>query len=307
MPLPDRDPRSVVSTVAALARSLTEQVDGITLADDVRAIGVGLGGLVDAEGDLVVNARYLDWDSVPLGPMIEQELGLPAVVDNDVLSLIRAEQWFGTARRCDHFAVLTIGEGVGYGLVVHDEVVDRPDAGIGLLGHFPLDPNGPLCPQGHAGCAEAMLTIGGITGRATAGLRRPVHYDEVLDLALDGDPAARRTVDDAARALGRLVAAVGNLTMPKIVVLTGDGIRLAEVGTSLAKAIRRRPQPTPHRWMSRVQPAGSRSGPAAPRSPPSAPSCSGCAARSARAAPLGAVHTAHGVHGCPGTRTGRQI
>ena len=63
-------------------------------------------------------------------------LTLPVVVDNDVLSLTRAEQWFGTARRCDHFAVLTIGEGVGFGLVVHDEVVDRPDAGIGLLGHF---------------------------------------------------------------------------------------------------------------------------------------------------------------------------
>jgi predicted NBD/HSP70 family sugar kinase len=226
----DRTPATVVATVADLVRSLAGRVEGVTFAD-LRAVGVGLGGLVDASGD-VVNARYLGWTDVPLGRLLEEALAVPVVVDNDVLSLTRAEQWFGSARRCDHFAVLTIGEGVGYGLVVHDEIVDRPDAGVGLLGHFPLDPTGPLCPQGHAGCAEAMLTIGGVTARAATGLRRPVRYDEVLDLAVDGHPLARRVVDDAARALGRLVAAVGNLTMPKHVVLTGDGIRLAQVGAA---------------------------------------------------------------------------
>jgi predicted NBD/HSP70 family sugar kinase len=255
-PLLDRAPNAVVSTVAELVRSLIEQVRDVTPAD-VRAVGVSLGGLVGGAGDLVVDARYLGWTSVPLGPMIEAELTLPVVVDNDVLSLTRAEQWFGTARRCDHFAVLTIGEGVGFGLVVHDEVVDRPDAGIGLLGHFPLDPHGPLCPLGHSGCADAMLTVGGITARAAAALRRPLRYEEVLDLALDGDPIARRVVDDAARALGRLVAAIGNLTMPKIVVLTGDGIRLAEVSrAALAEAIRRDRSPYASPLDVRVQPTG---------------------------------------------------
>jgi predicted NBD/HSP70 family sugar kinase len=239
--LPDRSPEAVVATIADLVRALPGQVPGLTIGD-VRAVGVSLGGLVDADGG-VRNARYLGWTAVPLGEALERELALPVVVDNDVLSLTRAEQWFGTARRCDHFAVITIGEGVGYGLVVHDEVVDRPDAGIGLLGHYPLDPHGPLCPLGHPGCAEAMLTIGGVTARAAAALRRPVHYEEVLDLAVDGRgqsaELARRVVDDAARALGRLVAAVGNLTMPKTVVLTGDGVRLADVGArALAEGIR---------------------------------------------------------------------
>jgi predicted NBD/HSP70 family sugar kinase len=254
--LPDRAPRAVVSTVAELVHALVAQVDDVGLGD-IRAVGVSLGGLIDGAGDLVVNARYLDWSAVPLGHLIEDELGLPVAVDNDVLSLTRAEQWFGTARRCDHFAVLTIGEGVGYGLVVHDEVVDRPDAGIGLLGHFPLDPHGPLCPSGHAGCADAMLTIAGVTARAAAALRRPLRYDEVLDLAVDGDPIARRVVDDAARALGRLVAAVGNLTMPKILVLAGDGIRLAEVGdVALAEGIHQDRNPYAAPLDVRVQVAG---------------------------------------------------
>lgn len=250
----DRTPTSVVSAVAGLARTLS--AGPISLAD-VRAVGVSLGGLVDAAGDTVVNARYLGWEAVPLGRMLEDELGLPVVVDNDVLSLTRAEQWFGTARRCDHFAVVTIGEGVGFGLVVHDEVVDRPDAGIGLLGHFPLDPNGPLCPAGHAGCADALLTIEAVTTRAATALRRPVDYDEVLDLADVGDAVCRRVVDDAARGLGRLVAAIGNLTMPKKIVLTGDGIRLAQVGErALGDGIRRDRNPMASALDFTVQPAG---------------------------------------------------
>lgn len=252
--LPDRSPESVVAAVAGLVRALPATA-GLAIGD-VRAVGVSLGGLVGSRGE-VRNAQYLGWTEVPLGETLERELGLPVVVDNDVLSLTRAEQWFGTARRSDHFAVITIGEGVGYGLVVHDEVVDRPDAGIGLLGHHPLDPHGPLCPHGHPGCAEAMLTIGGVTARAAAALRRPVHYDEVLDLAVAGDPLARRVVDDAARALGRMVAAVGNLTMPKTIVLTGDGVRLAEVGErALAEGIRQDRSPYASPLEVKVQLAG---------------------------------------------------
>ena len=255
VPLASRAPAAVVATVADLVRALPARAPGISL-DDVRAVGVSLGGLVDAAGDLVLDAVYLGWEAVPLGRLLEAELGLPVVVDNDVLSLTRAEQWFGTARRCDHFAVVTIGEGVGFGLVVHDEVVDRPDAGVGLVGHFPLDPNGPLCPVGHAGCANALLTIDAVTSRASTALRRHVGYDEVLDLA-ETDTVCRRVVDDAARGLGRLVAAIGNLTMPKKIVLTGDGVRLAQVGErALAEGIRRDRSPMAAPLDVTVQPAG---------------------------------------------------
>jgi len=227
-PLPDPSPAAVAAVVAGLVRRLAASVseDG---TEGVRAVGVSLGGRIGAHGE-VRSALYLGWSDVPLGDALEALLGLPVVVDNDLLSLTRAEQWFGAARRCDHFAVLTIGEGIGYGLVVHDEVVDPPDAGIGLVGHFPLLAGGPLCPQGHAGCADSLLTISAVTARAGVGLRRSVSYDDVLDLADRDDPVARRVVDEAARGLGRLVAAVGNLTMPQKVILSGDGIRLAEVG-----------------------------------------------------------------------------
>lgn len=238
--LPDTEPSTVVDTVAELAGSLHEQAP-------VTATGVSLGGQV-TDHALVTSARYLGWTDVDLGGLLENVLDCPVIVDNDLLSLTRVEQWFGAGSNCDHFAVLTIGEGIGYALVTHNQLITGPDAGIGLLGHFPLDPLGPLCEQGHQGCAESMLTIAALRNRTSLGLGRAVDYDECLDLANRGDPVATRVVTDAAQALGRLTAAVANMTMPKKIILSGDGIRLAEVAReALDEAILRdrNPRATP--------------------------------------------------------------
>ncbi|MBO1330150.1 ROK family transcriptional regulator [Streptomyces sp. VRA16 Mangrove soil] len=230
--LPDRDPRTVVAVVAELARELGAGRAGPTAA------GVSLGGQV-VDHSTVVGARFLGWRDVALGAACEAALGCPVVVDNDLLSLTRAEQWFGAGKGYDDFALLTVGEGIGYGLVVSGRIRSGPDASVGVLGHHPLDPLGPLCPEGHQGCAEAMLTIPAIRHRVSLGLGRDVGYDTCLDLAASGDPVAARAVGDAAAALGRLTAAVGNITMTDRVVLSGDGIRLADVGrTAFDTALR---------------------------------------------------------------------
>ncbi|MEU6841163.1 ROK family transcriptional regulator [Streptomyces sp. NPDC046716] len=233
-PLPDRDPEAVVAAVAELARTL-----GAGHGGRWTAAGISLGGRV-TDHSTVTDARYLGWRDVALGPACGAALDCPVVVDNDLLSLARAEQWFGAGKGYDDFALLTVGEGIGYGLVAHGRLRTGPDASVGVLGHHPLDPLGPLCPEGHQGCAEAMLTIPAIRHRVSLGLGRDVDYDTCLDLAAAGDPVAARAVGDAAAALGRLTAAVGNLTLTERVVLSGDGIRLADVGRpSFDAALRR--------------------------------------------------------------------
>jgi predicted NBD/HSP70 family sugar kinase len=161
---------------------------------------------------------------------VREATGLPTVIENDVIALTGAEHWFGESRTLARFAVITIGTGVGYGLVIHDRVVTTPDVGVGLLGHHPLEPAGPLCPAGHRGCAEAMLSIPGIEAEASVAYRRPVPYADVLQLAETGDPLALKIVRQSARALGRLVAAVANITMAEHIVVTGEGVDLARVG-----------------------------------------------------------------------------
>jgi predicted NBD/HSP70 family sugar kinase len=221
-PLRDTSPNDVVETVRHVVDSLRPQVPSVT------AMGLSLGGQV-VEGGHVTQAPFLEWSDVPLARLLTDAVGLPSVVDNDLLSLTRAEQWFGAAKSCDHFAVVTIGDGVGYGLVVHGQIVASPDAGLGLVGHLPLDPTGPLCPRGHQGCAMSMLSISSITSRVSVGMGRPVDYEEFLRLARAGHPVATHVAVTAVQALGRLVAAVANLAMPKKILLTGDGVQLVDV------------------------------------------------------------------------------
>ncbi|HAM27878.1 MAG TPA: MarR family transcriptional regulator, partial [Microbacteriaceae bacterium] len=176
--LDSREPEAVAAVIARLAEQLSEHVPSVT------AMGVGIGGLV-TEHAIVRSAPFLGWTDVDLGSMLENLTGLPTVIDNDVVAFTESEHWFGAGRGADRFAVITLGVGIGYGLVVHDDIVIDGDSGLGLVGHWPLDPFGPLCPAGHRGCARSVLTISAISQAVSAALGRPVDYDEALTLASD--------------------------------------------------------------------------------------------------------------------------
>ncbi|WP_331096963.1 ROK family transcriptional regulator [Lacisediminihabitans sp.] len=221
-PLTSRDPQLVADTIARVTRELAEHVPSVT------ALGIGIGGLV-RDHSIVRSAPFLDWSDVPLGSMLEAITGVPTVIENDVVAFTESEHWFGAGRGLDRFAIITLGAGIGYGLVIHDDIVVDDDSGLGLVGHWPLDPFGPLCPAGHRGCARSMLTQSAIGQTVSIALGRTVGYDEALDLAERGEPVARRVVDEAGRGLGRLLAAVANLTAPQRIILGGEGVRLVEV------------------------------------------------------------------------------
>ncbi|WP_278235811.1 ROK family transcriptional regulator [Isoptericola sp. AK164] len=229
-PLDDHSPFAVADTVAGLISELAAGSPA-----DVTAVGVALGGHVVEASD-VVRAPFLGWKDVPLGDMLRSRTGLPVVVSNDVTALTEATHWFGAGHGAATFSLITVGAGVGFGLVAHGRLVTNEDASLGLASHHPLDPSGPPCFAGHRGCAVAMLTIRSIATQVSVALGREVAYDEALDLAEDGDPAARRVVDDAGRALGRFVAAAANFTMPERVVLGGEGVRLADVAREAMQA-----------------------------------------------------------------------
>ena len=186
-------------------------------------VGISVGGHVSAD-NVVRRAPFLGWRDVPLGGLVEARLGLPVVVDNDVTALVAAEQWFGVGRNVASFAVITVGAGVGYGLAVNDHVIRTPDAGLGLGGHLPLDPAGPLCMDGHRGCSTAMLSIPSICTQISTALARTVGYDEALGLAAEGNPVAVAVMEAAGKALGRMIAVAANLAMVGTVVLGGEGI-----------------------------------------------------------------------------------
>lgn len=220
--LPSREPEFVAKVIGKLAKNLAESVPSVT------ALGVGIGGLVE-DHTVVTSAPFLGWSHVPLGSMLETLTGIPTVIENDVIAFTELEHWFGAGRGLDRFAVLTLGVGIGYGLVIHNDIVVDSDSGIGLVGHWSLDPFGPICSSGHRGCAHSVLTPVAISQAVSSVLGRSVDYEESLDLAEQGDPVARRVVDDAGRGLGRMLAAIANLTSPERIILGGEGVRLVDV------------------------------------------------------------------------------
>ncbi|GAB2451372.1 putative NBD/HSP70 family sugar kinase [Conyzicola lurida] len=219
LPLTSTDPESVAAAIAEIAGSLAAH-------ETVESMGVALGGH-SLDGQTVGVSRSLDWHDVPLASTVAAATGLRTVVENDVLSLTQAQHWFGMGRGHTDFALITVGLGIGCALVIHDRVVRREDPNTPTAGHFVIDRTGPLCVDGHRGCAMAYLSSGSICQSVSMGLGRVVGYDEVLALASANDPVASRVVTESAEALGRLISSVSMLTGIQDVLLSGEGIALA--------------------------------------------------------------------------------
>lgn len=238
--LTDRSPQAVVAVMADLIEVLRGTFE-------LSGIGIGLGGVV-RDQSTVVRSPYLDWDDVELAALTSARTGVPTLVDNDVVAFTEYVHWFGRGRDLDRFAIVTLGVATGYGLVVNGTQIVNDDYGIGLVNHWPLDPTGPICSAGHRGCAAAVLSSDAIARRAAQALGSPIDFDEVLTLADEGQPAAAAIVEEAGRGLGRLLAAICNLTMPEQIVIAGEGVRLAKVAEASVLAqltADRPPQATP--------------------------------------------------------------
>jgi predicted NBD/HSP70 family sugar kinase len=198
----------------------------------VTAVGVTVGGRVD-DGETVTDSPFLEWHDVPFRTLLAREVGDPLFLANDVVGLTMAQQWFGYGRTFADFALLTVGAGVGYGLVIDHRVVPTH---VSPVSHLPVDPHGPMCRLGHRGCMSAYLTSGAMCATASQALGRPVSYDELLGMARQQHPVATRVVSEAAHALGQATAAITSLTGVERIILTGEGIGLAQLDPQALRA-----------------------------------------------------------------------
>lgn len=224
-PLPQTDVRSVTaliaSVVAQLARRCGRRPD---------AIGISLGAAVVGRRTVVV-ASFLGWRDVPLAAMVAEATGLPCVAANDVRAFAYAEAWFGAGRGKDPFALVTLGAGIGCGIVVDGEIVSGAQGAAGSVGHLPVDPSGPSCEIGHPGCARALASTSAILRAAAEHLECGAE-ELSLDLLLSPDMRGNSGVDGvlrrAALAVGRVVGTLIAYVDPELVVVSGEGVAVVE-------------------------------------------------------------------------------
>jgi glucokinase len=219
-------------------------------AGEMRAIGVDSAGIVDTERNLVLDAPNLrTWENYPLAERIGLHFGLPAFLENDVNAMAYGEWTCGAGRGARNLVCLTLGTGVGGGLVLDGKLYRGSHGAAGEIGHMAVDGDGPPCACGSFGCLERYVGAAFIVERARAHLARAGAGSRLHALApdaltardiglaaADGDALACRVLDETGHWLGVGLAGVVNLLDPERIVIGGG---VARAGAPLFEAARR--------------------------------------------------------------------
>ncbi len=213
-------------------------------------VGIGSPGPLDRERGIVIITPNLGWRNFPLRDEVMRRTGLPATLDNDANCATLGEWWQGAAKGARHVVGLTIGTGIGGGLILNGRLYHGASDVAGELGHTSIDSTGRRCKCGNYGCLEAYASGPAIADRAREALSGGeasilcslvdnevdrITAQTVYDAAQRGDPLAREVVRDTARFLGAGVANLLNIFNPDVVVIAGG---VTQAGDALFEPLR---------------------------------------------------------------------
>lgn len=245
--------RAFATEAAPGAGTPTEAVDLIVrafgrLTQDGRTAPVlaccaGCAGLVDASKGIVKYSPNLpQWQNVGLAAMLEEALALPSRVENDANAAVYGEYLTGAARGATNAVLITLGTGVGGGIILDGRLFRGSGGGAGEIGHMTIDSSGPLCSCGSRGCFEALVNAESIVTRALALLScgddsvlrgtsasRELTARDVGEAAAAGDAVATAAIEETGRVLG---AGLANLILalnPDVIVVGGGVAGAGEV------------------------------------------------------------------------------
>jgi glucokinase len=239
-------PTSAEQGAEAVADRIAGLIEGVILdtmaqtdAHRREFIGVGVGapGPLDRERGVVIVAPNLGWRDFPLRDRITERLGLPATLDNDANCATVGEWWQGAAKGGRNVVGMTIGTGIGGGLIMDGQLFHGSSDVAGEIGHTTIDLNGRHCKCGNYGCLEAYASGPAIATRArevlvreesasmlpsmVSGRLETITAETVYDAAKQGDAVANEIVRDTARYLGAGVANLLNIFNADVVVIAG--------------------------------------------------------------------------------------
>jgi predicted NBD/HSP70 family sugar kinase len=200
--------------------------DAAVPASKVLGVGVGLSGVIDSTAGVCRFSHLLQWHDVELAAPLRRRMGLPVWVENDVNTLAVAEKWAGDAHTASNFVTLSVGRGIGLGIVVDRSLYRGSHGAGGEFGHMIVEPGGPRCECGRFGCLEAMVGEGALRRRVGERKGHDVSREELLMLVEMGDSAALDIVDSAGRKLGLAVANMVTLLNPELLIICGEGTAL---------------------------------------------------------------------------------
>jgi len=249
--LPARGPDAVIADLVTMTRRTIDHATAIDPAATILGVGAGAPGPLDIHAGVVRLTPNLGWKDVPLRARLADALGLAAALENDANCAVHAECWVGAAQSGRYVIGLTLGTGIGGGIVIDGKLYHGASDAAGEFGHVVIDIDGPVCGCGQHGCLEAFASGVNIARRAREALANgasgplrtlvsgdlsPVTAELVYEAAALGDPVAQQVADDTARYLGIGVANFLNIFNPDTVVILGGVI---SAGDALFVPLRR--------------------------------------------------------------------
>ncbi|MDB5085868.1 MAG: hypothetical protein JWN30_2754 [Bacilli bacterium] len=204
--------------------------------EEIAGVGVGMPAFLDFSTGVVEEAVNLGWKDVAAGEELAKLLAKPIEFNNDANVAALGEAWVGGGAGKRHVLAVTLGTGVGGGIIIDGKLYSGVNGMAGEIGHLVLDPDGELCGCGHHGCVETECSATAIlreakraveAGEQTALSKLPrITAKAVFDLAKDGDETCKRIVGRMVDRLGYSLALVANLLNPEVIVI-GGGLSLA--------------------------------------------------------------------------------
>lgn len=248
---PARGADAVIDSLIAMGRQTLGALAVEVPGSRVLGLGIGAPGPLDTRRGVVLLTPNLGWVDMPLRDRLSEGLALPASLDNDANCAILGECWVGAARGATHVIGITIGTGIGGGIVLDGRLHHGAADCAGEVGHITIDLDGRACGCGNYGCLEAYASGPAIARRATERLDAGdesvllqlvdgdvsrVTAQTVYEAAHAGDPVALDVVRDTAHYLGAGIANLLNIFNPDHVVIVGGVTR---AGDSLFEPLRR--------------------------------------------------------------------
>lgn len=240
---PEEGAPAVIRRIAQLVEESITEAGRVAHVPRDRIVGVGIGspGPLDRERGVVLLTPNLGWRNLPLRQLVSDAVGLPATLDNDANCAIYGEWWVGAARGSRYLVGITIGTGIGGGIVIEGQLYHGAADVAGEIGHATIDSTGRRCKCGNYGCLEAYASGPAIAARAIEGMEagaetRLASYvggdvsritaQTVYEAAHDADAYALEVVRETAKFLGAGVANLINILNPDTFVIAG-GVTLA--------------------------------------------------------------------------------
>lgn len=230
----ERPADEVIRTVAETALSILDK-NGIAMEQCV-GVGIDVPGTVDRKKGIVRYSNNIRWEDVPLVKEMSTYLPIPVEIANDADCAALGETIAGAGKECSDVVMITLGTGVGGGVVLDGEIYEGRGIGGSELGHMVIVENGEPCTCGRRGCLEAYASATALKREAKRASKKELIPSEIFALAKQGDPAMKEVVEIYIRRLGLGIVNIVNIFRPQLVLLGGG---ISGQGESLLVPLRR--------------------------------------------------------------------